>query len=267
MIKIANRRLPPPTYPLLAAYQAEVAGTGGYAARVGEGKRLFRSRNRAGNAAFREVRQVLRRMCRGPNRCMYCEDSSADQIDHFRPKDFYPDHVFVWANYLWACGRCNRRKGNRFHVYRGGVLPLVPVRPAAAPLAAVPRGRPALLNPRSENPLDRMMLDLGTFDFVPTDPAGSLDRERTEETIAALGLNDRGDVVEARKDAFRSYRARLAEYATAAEQGAAADRLADLRTSILQMPHPTVWSEMVRQRQRRPELRALFARVPAAVNW
>ena len=34
-------------------------------------------------------------MSRGPNRCMYCEDSCADEIEHFRPKDLRLDKIAV----------------------------------------------------------------------------------------------------------------------------------------------------------------------------
>src|SRR5437870_3297663 len=114
MIRIRNARLPAATRAGLAAYQAEVNARTSFAEQVAEGKRLFKARNRKTNPAFRVVRGLLRRMCRGPNRCMYCEDSSMDQIDHFRPKDYYPSVVFEWTNYLGSCGRCNRRKSNCF---------------------------------------------------------------------------------------------------------------------------------------------------------
>ena len=51
---------------------------------------------------------------------MYCEDSVADEVEHFRPKDLYPDVVFAWRNYLYACGQCNGGKNNRFSIVRAG---------------------------------------------------------------------------------------------------------------------------------------------------
>jgi 5-methylcytosine-specific restriction endonuclease McrA len=118
VLRIRNLSLSPAARTGHATLQARINGSASFDVRVRQGKRLFKARNRQNNRVFREVRLALRRMSRGPNRCMYCEDSSADQIDHFRPKDFYPEAVFVWENYLWSCGRCNRRKNNSFLVIR-----------------------------------------------------------------------------------------------------------------------------------------------------
>ena len=48
---------------------------------------------------------------------MYCEDSVGDEVEHHRPKNLYPDHTFLWDNYLYACGPCNGPKNNRFAVF------------------------------------------------------------------------------------------------------------------------------------------------------
>ena len=34
----------------------------------------------------------------------------------FGGEDFYPDLVFTWSNYLYACGPCNGGKNNKFPV-------------------------------------------------------------------------------------------------------------------------------------------------------
>ena len=61
---------------------------------------------------LRRCEPALSAMCHGPRRCMYCEDSAADEVEHFRPTDLYPEFVFAWMNYLYACGPCNVRKKN-----------------------------------------------------------------------------------------------------------------------------------------------------------
>jgi hypothetical protein len=100
----------------LRALQAEVDAAGSYADQVAEGKRLFELRNRRGNAIFDEVKRTLERMCAGARRCAYCEDSAADEVEHVRPKDLYPQVVFAWRNYVYACGPCNGPKGSHFAV-------------------------------------------------------------------------------------------------------------------------------------------------------
>ena len=67
-------------------------------------KTLFKSRNRKENRTFAAVRKELADLCSGSRRCMYCDDSVADEVEHFRPKDLYPEVVFAWMNYLYACG-------------------------------------------------------------------------------------------------------------------------------------------------------------------
>ena len=42
--------------------------------------------SRQNNKAFREIREALRRMAPGLERCMYCEDSHGTAIEHFWPK-------------------------------------------------------------------------------------------------------------------------------------------------------------------------------------
>ncbi len=52
---------------------------------------------------------MLRAMCNGPQRCMYCEESMATAIEHMRPRSSYPEATFVWENYLLACSTCNSK--------------------------------------------------------------------------------------------------------------------------------------------------------------
>src|ERR1700691_3879898 len=88
-----------------------------FARRVQLATAKFKQFNRQGNAAFQHVRHTLTLMCAGAKRCMYCEDSAADEVEHHRPKNLYPEYVFAWENYLYACGPCNGPKKNRFAVF------------------------------------------------------------------------------------------------------------------------------------------------------
>ncbi|ANC77409.1 hypothetical protein ABE65_011585 [Fictibacillus phosphorivorans] len=50
-------------------------------------------------------------------KCCYCECNIAEEskymeVEHFYPKDIYPDLVVDWANLLPACKRCNTNKSN-----------------------------------------------------------------------------------------------------------------------------------------------------------
>ena len=100
----------------LREYQREVDEAGSYADRVASAKTWFPRRNKRSNPTFKRVRDSLTRMCSGAQRCVYCEDSVGDEVEHIQPKDLYPCLVFVWTNYVYACGRCNGGKSNKFAV-------------------------------------------------------------------------------------------------------------------------------------------------------
>jgi len=120
MIKIRNGRLATDVRTELDVYQAEVDASGDYVQQVAAAKRNFKRRNTRHNATFRAVRAKLKEMCNGARRCMYCEDSVADEVEHFSPKALYPDRVFAWSNYLYACGSCNGPKNSHFKVTPAG---------------------------------------------------------------------------------------------------------------------------------------------------
>jgi uncharacterized protein (TIGR02646 family) len=252
----------------LQVYQAEVDAIADYPARVAAAARLFEARNRVGNAVFDEVKRVLDRMCSGARRCAYCEDSLADEVEHVRPRTLYPDVVFAWRNYVYACGPCNGPKRSHFAVFVDNATTSVDVaRRRGDPIVPPPDGTPVLIDPRTEDATALMTLDLaGTFYFQPLQPEGTRAHERARYTIKALGLNARDALVRARRAAFRDYVAHLHKYVNQRAAGAEPPQLADVRAEILQRQHPTVWREMQR-RHEMPELRPLFAAAPEALVW
>lgn len=42
--------------------------------------------------------------------CGYCEEECRGEVDHFRPKSRFPEHVYQWSNWVLACHSCNHRK-------------------------------------------------------------------------------------------------------------------------------------------------------------
>ena len=123
MIRIRSRRLPNACRSGLDSYQAHVDAGSTYEDRVKRAKAHFGAKNRSDDLVFKVVRGVLDAMCRGPRRCMYCEDAPADEVEHFKPKDLHPELAFAWSNYLYACGLCNGPKNNRFAVIAGRISP------------------------------------------------------------------------------------------------------------------------------------------------
>ena len=258
MLNIGNGRLPHIHQDKLAEYQKDVDEKCSYPEQVKAAKMLFKSRNRKDNRTFAAVRVELAELCSGSRRCMYCEDSVADEVEHFRPKDLYPEVVFAWMNYLYACGPCNGGKSNRFVMIDDTGAFVDVTRPHEAPVVRPASGDAALIDPRRENPLDFLMLDLReTFEFTPIADAGTQDYERASYTIDVLGLNRRDYLVEARKTAFASYRALLDTYGREHDPQRRAVGMRAIRNSN----HPTVWWEMKRQQQWE-ELADLFAHAP-----
>ena len=247
-------------------YQAEVDAAGNYPSQVETGKTLFSRYNRSTNPAFKKVRSRLASMCSGAHRCGYCEDSFADEVDHFKPKDLYPENIFVWENYVLACGPCNRGKSSQFAVIRGKKLHCV-TRRRKAPIRKPRHGSPAPINPRYEDPLDFLDLEItDTFFFLPREGLPLLDERRAEYSIDVLKLN-RDVLIAARREAYRSYRARLFEYRGLRDGGACEERLETLSHAITVSSHPTVWREMQRQKSFISDLNDLFSDVPEALNW
>ena len=269
MIQLSDLPLPSATQNQLDKWQEAVDGISVYADRVDKGKKLFSLFNRAHDPTFKQVRQVLTEMCSGARRCAYCEDSLADEVEHIKPKDLYPESVFVWENYLYACGPCNGPKNNQFAVFSSMTGQFTDVTRGRKALVVPPEsGHPVLINPRIENPLDFLNLDLiDTFYFLPRFGLDAKKQERAKYTIKILRLNDKDSLVEARAEAFDSYRARLSEYISDKASGVKGTHL-DTRVKALQrMQHPTVWREMQRQQKLIPELKGLFKLAPEASSW
>jgi uncharacterized protein (TIGR02646 family) len=269
MLKIRDGRLAAAARTKLEQYQAEVDAAPGYEERVKRAKKKFSQRNKSTNATFKAVREKLTQMCNGARRCMYCEDSLADEVEHFKPKDLYPEVVFAWSNYLYACGPCNGPKNNRFAVIdpvRGDLVDVT--RPRNAPVTPPVNGEAALIDPRRENPQQYLTLDLrDTLEFTPVTTLSGVSLERARYTIAVLHLNARDYLIAARENALSGFQARLSQYIQRRDAGASARELARLKRGIQRAPHPTVWVEMKRQRQHHPDLDALFNLAPEALNF
>jgi hypothetical protein len=170
------------------------------------------------NKTFREVREVLRRMALGIERCMYCEDSQGTAIEHYWPKAGYPERAFDWLNYLIACSGCNSNyKRDQF------------------PLDAA--GQPLLVNPADEDPLDHLSLSPSTGKYQPLSPKG-------DPSIQVFGLN-RATLTRGRENAWTSLEQLLVRYASSREQGH--DEKADrIKTAVREYPFAGVLAALLR---------------------
>lgn len=278
MLKITDRTLKADAQETLNTLQSEIDAQASYSAKVTAADKAWKAKRstKVKSDAIDEVRKTLASMCVGPVRCAYCEDSLADEIEHIRPKAFFPDLTFRWANYLFACGPCNGPKRSRYGVINGDVVDEF-IRKRGDDVSPPQAGPSALIDPRMEDPLDFFELDLGgeapdgsdvpaTFMFLSNELTSLGNQARATFSIDVLGLN-REVMRVARQNAFTGFRARLREYAEEKEQGAAPERLIYLRDNILATPHLTVFAEMRRQQNFLPSIRALFERAPEATLW
>jgi hypothetical protein len=269
VIQVRERHLPEGALDALREFQAEVDTHPTYAERVKAANDLFKRRNVSGNATFAEVRQTLDRMSPGHARCMYCEDSLADEIEHIRPKSLYPDEVFSWPNYVRSCSPCNRAKSNTFAIFDAhGEFVDVTRRRRGEDVRPPCFGSSVLLDPRSCDVTRFIAMDIvDTFYFYALAEPGSVACRRAEYTIDLLRLNDRDALIRQRRQAFKLYIANVETYRNARDRGANQSEMLERRNELRRMGHPTVWFEMRRQHGRVPGLRELFAAVPEALTW
>lgn len=77
--------------------------------------------NREGEyyAGYQEYRQEIRQDCLG--HCVYCDchenelsGQTGMHIDHFRPKEKFPELVNSPHNLVWSCAPCNRQKSDHW---------------------------------------------------------------------------------------------------------------------------------------------------------
>ncbi len=217
-------------------------------------------------------------MCNSTRRCVYCEDSIGDEVEHIYPKDIYPDKCFSWDNYVYACGPCNGPKNNKFAVFKSDDDSFVEVNPAKGTSATEPpKGEAALINPRVENPLKYAILDLsGTFKFYPLPGLSVKEKKKVEYTYnIVLRLNDaeREPLRQARENAFENYSSRLYKYVNKKNAGECNAVLEKIIEGIQKENHPTVWKEMQRFYNQNllesvdTELKKLFDDAPEALSW
>jgi uncharacterized protein (TIGR02646 family) len=180
--KIKRQALEPATAAGLRRLTAMIGNSGG---RAQKAQQLWKTKSRV---TFGAVAKVLGEMASGRGRCMYCEDSAGTDIEHFYPKQRYPERAFRWDNYLWACSHCNsNRKRTQFPV----------------------RGQqPLLIDPSAVDPMKHLQFLPATGEYLPIGTRGP-------ESIAVFGLNDHEPprkLPQARKDAFFKLQLLLEHY-------------------------------------------------------
>lgn len=246
-------------------------------------------------SSFKKIKGILLKMCVGIEICVYCENAEATDIEHIYPKKIYPDKAFKWENYVLACGKCNsHHKSDKFKIFNPKNSTTVEdVTPRRGTYRQPANDDALFINQRQHDPMDFLELDIinWTLYFTEKSPEGTREYEMAKFTKDLLGLNKRANLPEARKMAVIFFLNRLNKYVgakksnnfqelkTAVEDdinsidetksftSEKARMLESIKTDIIKSAHPTVWKELIRQRNKLPKTNRLLNDAPEAINW
>lgn len=245
---------------------------------------------------FKKIKAHLISLCVSVEICNYCESNEANDIEHIFPKKLFPHRTFLWENYLLACQKCNSTyKQDQFAIFEPLNSESVTEYYSRQKVETGPSTEDnAFINPREENPMDFLWLDLdyGIFNIHPDflEDENSRGYKKGYHTRKILKLNDRESLVAGRIASRKEYLHLLEEYIAIKK----ATNYEELKKAVHNCPevnenvpfveekqniidstkrqikshrHPTVWYELIRQRKFYPFFESLFAEVPEVLSW
>lgn len=247
-----------------------------------------KSGSETGKAAFDEIRNTLTKMCISVEVCNYCEQNEANDIEHIYPKSLFPGKAFVWDNYLLACKQCNTAYKLDSFAVLNEQDDLIDLARGVEP----PHHRGAFINPRIEDPSSFMLINHESFTFEILPDLAKADEHKAVKTCEILSLNERDELIAARKVAAKYFYHRIemlsrilnANSIAAIEQILSPyDRYLDdtlsleelkstikegFKQDIQKHQHPSVWySVKVIESQMDVKWKALFDIIPEALQW
>ncbi len=297
MIQLTSEDLTAGSLTHLDAIQQEINGEATFEGKIVKAKSEWKTKQStlAARASFAEIKRKLIGMCSGAEICVYCEHNEATDIEHIFPKRLYPSKCFLWDNYVLACGKCNTHfKREAFAIFvPDGSQTLQDISPKPKDYIEPENEDALFINQRIEDPMYYLELDfLGkTFYYIEKQESGTRDYQKAKFTKDLLGLNRRDDLVKHRIATFKYYKSELETYAaiqnagTMAELSQSVDHAVDnlnedgefeaekarilalIKERIQKHSHPTIWKEMIRQRENLPETNHLFQQIPDALTW
>lgn len=261
MLKCVCDDIEATTKTALSSLQSQVDKADTQAEKYAKAKALFSNKN---TKAFKDIKKKLGAAAPPGDACVYCERDRYRDIDHIRPKRHYPQESFVWENYVFACTICNQDAKKDTYAVLDTQDQVVKFDRTLLFSAPVPTGTHLLIDPRTEDPLDFLFLDLETGRFV-VDLNGTVANK--EKGIFTRDLFDLNETSLSRIrvqafSAFKDYLTRNKECVTKADAVGAQRILEEIR----ELPHPTVLVEMRRQAPSAPVLNDLFSHVPVEIG-
>ena len=135
---------------------------------------------------FGRVCAYCERPCQSPTKS---EKPDEESIDHFKPRHHFSGQWLDWLNLIYACRRCNQRKGDSWPGYDDALINSL--------LAAEdPRYTPVseYVNPDAANnkrpARDFFSFDLSSGEIAPSDKISSEEWSIARRTISDIDLND-----------------------------------------------------------------------------
>ncbi|MCI0439594.1 MAG: TIGR02646 family protein [Chloroflexi bacterium] len=125
------------------------------------------NRSKPSDSSWREFKSYLDEVFSGI--CAYCEELDPGEVEHFRPKSRFPELVYDWANWVFACHNCNYAKLEKW--------------PSGGYVDSCAKSKSA----RPENFFD---FDTLTGEIVPKQGLSQGRHKKAVQMIADLRLND-----------------------------------------------------------------------------
>lgn len=242
---------------------------------------------------FSHVKPWLKSACVGIDICNYCENNEASDVEHIFPKKLYPERCFKSDNYLLACKQCNSGyKLDQFAVFSNATSSsIIEYKNKQVVSNAPPVQESVFIDPRTEDPMDYLLLNLKTGVFIPNIIFGSDPRRdaKASYTLQILQLNDRNGLQQYRSDAYSNFVGEL-RLCIQIKNVTTNQELEDIffpgvidttkhvdqnisyainqiKNRVLHSKNITVWYEMLRQYSLISTLRVLFDQLPEAKSW
>lgn len=276
----------------IESLKESVLAAAGQEAQYNKAKDLWAARKNtiAGRSTWEQVEQTLLASHPIPGICQYCEFDRTAATEHFFPVKHFPAKAFDWNNYLLVCYRCNSTyKNDQFAVFNPQGSSSVHHLPITRGTYPIPPSEDAvLINPRTEQPQNYLMIDLGTGSFCPATGVDTRGKEKAVYTYTLLRLNSDANLLRYRKKQIRTYLQKLKDYVAIKNASNFAELMSGLpiiivtnkpfaaeQTRLLQLIEadlkddlfPCVWQALKLQKSFFPDLENLFMQAPEAEGW
>ena len=199
---------------------------------------IWDTTGKAGSDFFRNLERPFNRLCG------YCErpcsrgkgKTDSNEVNHFRPRVHFPELTFEWENLIYACRRCNLKKGEQFP----GKTPPNGIGAQTLPVSAKMNGKEYIdpsdadgyVNPRDQsNKAEKFFVFDLLGQILPNPDLDDREWSKSVRTICDLDLNPvepghrSEDLCTLRRAAFRQWENVVLE--TAAARTRKAEKLAN----------------------------------------